>query len=83
MGAVGAMAALAKRATEGGSSHVTVNLTKTAMWCGSLGLVDPALPSQIVREVDDRTPANEFSGPLPALRDLRDEPSHARELQWA
>ncbi len=43
MGAVGAMAALVKRATEGGSWHVTVNLTKTAMWCGSLGLVDPAL----------------------------------------
>ena len=43
MGAVGAMAALARRTTEGGSWHVTVNLTKTAMWCGSLGLVDPAL----------------------------------------
>ena len=42
MGAIGAMAALVKRATEGGSWHVTVNLTRTAMWCGSLGLVDPA-----------------------------------------
>jgi crotonobetainyl-CoA:carnitine CoA-transferase CaiB-like acyl-CoA transferase len=43
MGAIGAMAALAKRATDGGSWHVTVNLTRTAMWCGSLGLVDPHL----------------------------------------
>jgi crotonobetainyl-CoA:carnitine CoA-transferase CaiB-like acyl-CoA transferase len=43
MGAVGASAALVKRATEGGSWHVTVNLTRTAMWCGSLGFVDPAL----------------------------------------
>jgi crotonobetainyl-CoA:carnitine CoA-transferase CaiB-like acyl-CoA transferase len=43
LGAVGAMAALVKRATEGGSWHVTVNLTRTAMWCGSLGLVDPTL----------------------------------------
>jgi crotonobetainyl-CoA:carnitine CoA-transferase CaiB-like acyl-CoA transferase len=43
MGAVGAVAALAKRATEGGSWHVTVSLTRTAMWCGSLGIVDPAL----------------------------------------
>ena len=43
MGAIGATAALVKRATEGGSWHVTVNLTRTAMWCGSLGLVDPAL----------------------------------------
>ena len=34
---------LVKRATEGGSWHVTVSLTRTAMWCGSLGLVDPAL----------------------------------------
>jgi crotonobetainyl-CoA:carnitine CoA-transferase CaiB-like acyl-CoA transferase len=43
LGAIGAMAALVKRTTEGGSWHVTVSLTKTAMWCGSLGLVDPAL----------------------------------------
>ena len=43
MGAVGATAALVKRSTEGGSWHVTVNLTRTAMWCGSLGLVDPDL----------------------------------------
>ncbi len=43
MGAIGAMAALARRATEGGSWHVSVSLTRTAMWCGSLGRVDPAL----------------------------------------
>ncbi|MFJ4650098.1 CoA transferase [Nocardia sp. NPDC088792] len=42
MGAVGAVAALGKRATEGGSWHVTVNLTRTAMWYQTLGLVDPA-----------------------------------------
>ncbi len=43
LGAIGASAALVKRAAEGGSWHVTVSLTRTAMWCGSLGLVDPAL----------------------------------------
>jgi crotonobetainyl-CoA:carnitine CoA-transferase CaiB-like acyl-CoA transferase len=43
MGAIGVSAALVKRATEGGSWHVTVSLTRTAMWCSSLGLVDPAL----------------------------------------
>lgn len=43
LGAVGASAALVKRATEGGSWHVTVSLTRTAMWYGSLGLVDPTL----------------------------------------
>ncbi len=43
LGAVGAAAALVQRATVGGSWHVTVSLTRTAMWCGSLGLVNPAL----------------------------------------
>ena len=43
LGAAGAAAALVKRAAKGGSWHVTVNLTRTAMWCGSLGLVNPAL----------------------------------------
>lgn len=43
MGAIGAIGALVKRATEGGSWHVTVSLTRTAMWCGSLGMVDPGL----------------------------------------
>jgi crotonobetainyl-CoA:carnitine CoA-transferase CaiB-like acyl-CoA transferase len=42
LGALGAMAALIRRATEGGSWRVTVSLTRTAMWCGSLGQVDPA-----------------------------------------
>jgi crotonobetainyl-CoA:carnitine CoA-transferase CaiB-like acyl-CoA transferase len=42
MGAIGASAALVKRATEGGSWHVTVSLTRTAMWYPTLGLVDPA-----------------------------------------
>ena len=41
MGAVGAAAALVKRATEGGSWLVNVNLTRSAMWCASLGLVKP------------------------------------------
>jgi crotonobetainyl-CoA:carnitine CoA-transferase CaiB-like acyl-CoA transferase len=42
LGAVGATGALLKRATEGGSWHVTVNLTRTAMWCLAQGLVDPS-----------------------------------------
>jgi crotonobetainyl-CoA:carnitine CoA-transferase CaiB-like acyl-CoA transferase len=40
-GYLGAAAALVKRAAEGGSWHVTVNLTRTAMWRQSLGFVDP------------------------------------------
>ena len=42
MGALGASAGLVRRAKEGGSWHVTVSLTRSAMWCASLGLVDPA-----------------------------------------
>jgi hypothetical protein len=42
MGAAGAAAALLKRAKEGGSYHVTVSLTRCAMWYQSLGLVPEA-----------------------------------------
>ncbi|BBZ45419.1 CoA transferase [Mycobacterium parmense] len=42
MGALGAAAGLIKQQTEGGSWHVTVSLTRTAMWYQTLGLVDPA-----------------------------------------
>lgn len=39
LGAAGATAALIRRAKEGGSYHVTVSLTRNAMWYPSLGLV--------------------------------------------
>lgn len=42
MGALGAAAGLIKQQTEGGSWHVTVSLTRNAMWYQTLGLVDPA-----------------------------------------
>ena len=41
MGAAGATAALVRRAKEGGSYHVTVSLTRNAMWYLSLGLIPP------------------------------------------
>jgi len=41
LGAAGATAALIRRAKEGGSYHVTVSLTRNAMWYQSLGLVSP------------------------------------------
>src|SRR5690606_36735113 len=40
LGATGAMLALLRRASEGGSYHVMVSLTRTAMWVQSLGLED-------------------------------------------
>ncbi len=53
LGATGAMLALARRATEGGSWHVRVSLTRTAMWIMSLPRVaqdmvpKPVDPSEI------------------------------------
>jgi len=41
MGSAGAAAALVRRAKEGGSYHVTVSLTRDAMWYLLLGLIPP------------------------------------------
>lgn len=40
LGAAGIIAALRRRATEGGSYHVRVSLTRAAMWYQGLGIVD-------------------------------------------
>jgi hypothetical protein len=40
LGAAGIMAALRRRAKEGGSYHVRVSLTRAAMWYQSLGIFD-------------------------------------------
>jgi crotonobetainyl-CoA:carnitine CoA-transferase CaiB-like acyl-CoA transferase len=40
LAAAGAVAALLRRATEGGSWHVKVSLARSAMWVESLGLID-------------------------------------------
>jgi crotonobetainyl-CoA:carnitine CoA-transferase CaiB-like acyl-CoA transferase len=44
LGAAGIQAALIRRATEGGSYHVRVNLARCAMWFNSLGTFDTAEP---------------------------------------
>jgi crotonobetainyl-CoA:carnitine CoA-transferase CaiB-like acyl-CoA transferase len=82
LAAVGAAAALVKRATEGGSWHVTVNLTRTAMWCGSLGLVDPARAGRgdehSLREpaaYDAPTPLGDVHMLAPPVRFSRTRPS--------
>lgn len=40
LGASGVLAALRRRAKEGGSYHVRVSLTRAAMWYQSLGMFD-------------------------------------------
>jgi len=42
MGTIGVLAALRRRAVEGGSYRVTVNLTRTVLWLMSLGIFDKA-----------------------------------------
>jgi len=41
LGAAGVLAALLRRATEGGSYHVKVSLTRSAMWVQELGALSP------------------------------------------
>jgi len=42
LGTVGILAALRRRAVEGGSYRVTVSLTRTLLWLYSLGIFDKA-----------------------------------------
>ncbi|MGC2288998.1 MAG: CoA transferase [Thermoplasmata archaeon] len=60
MGAAGATAALVRRAKEGGSYHVTVSLTRNAMWYLSLGLIPPeerSFAENPFRRLDSLKPA--------------------------
>ena len=53
LGAAGAMAALVRRAREGGSYHVTVSLCRSAMWVQSLGLVTPPKVGHLTPKPED------------------------------
>jgi len=68
VGAAGATAALVKRATVGGGWHVTVNLTRNAMWYLTLGLVDPALAGSDEQHSLREPKAFDAQTPLGALR---------------
>ncbi len=80
--AAGAMAALARRITEGGSWHVRVSLAQTAHWLRSLGRLDHGLDAADPRYEDigpwlETTPSG--FGSLTALRhagQLSDTPPH-------
>jgi hypothetical protein len=56
IGASGVMAALRRRAQEGGSYHVKVSLTRAAMWYSSLGLFP-------TKEVDGNHPDHKMIAP--------------------
>jgi crotonobetainyl-CoA:carnitine CoA-transferase CaiB-like acyl-CoA transferase len=52
---VGALAALKRRATEGGSYRITVSLTRTCLWMLSLGLFDRLFAQQTAGSTDEHT----------------------------
>lgn len=61
LGAAGVAAALLQQAEQGGSYHVSVSLTRTAMWILSLGLVDPSERSfseNFLRRIEQLKPGN-------------------------
>lgn len=70
LGALGASAALLRRAREGGSYHVSVNLTRTAMWAESLGLIEKDEPAANWRESLASPPTLERETPLGTLHRL-------------
>ena len=69
LGATGAVAALVRRAKEGGSYHVVVSLVRTAMWVDSLGLVENDPKSSYPRPltIEGQTPLGVLCRLAPAV----------------
>jgi crotonobetainyl-CoA:carnitine CoA-transferase CaiB-like acyl-CoA transferase len=55
LGTVGIMAALRRRAIEGGSYRVTVSLTRTVLWLMSLGIFDKDYAKATAGSTDEHT----------------------------
>jgi CoA-transferase family III len=55
LGTVGILAALRRRAVEGGSYRVTVSLTRTVLWLLSLGIFDKAYAQATAGSSDEHT----------------------------
>lgn len=64
LAAFGAMIALARRATEGGSWHVRVSLAQTGRWLQSMGLDARGLASHELDETETRAWRDESQGPF-------------------
>lgn len=70
LGAIGATAALLRRARDGGSWSVQVNLTRAAMWYRTLGLVNPALAGSAPENSLLQPEVYEADSPLGRVRAL-------------
>lgn len=71
LGAAGAMAALLRRAQEGGSYHVSISLTRTAMWYPSLGMMDRAALTKAFGNARHRLPPPEMITRATPLGEIR------------
>jgi crotonobetainyl-CoA:carnitine CoA-transferase CaiB-like acyl-CoA transferase len=79
--AYGAMVALARRATEGGSWLVRVALARTGKWIADLGTVDPSAAPELHADdlvMETRSPAGRIGHLKPALRLSETPPYWAR-----
>ena len=55
LGTTGILAALRRRATEGGSYRVVISLTRTVLWLLSLGIFDKAYAKATAGSTDEHT----------------------------
>ncbi|TDN68643.1 CoA transferase [Paraburkholderia sp. BL10I2N1] len=85
LAAFGAMAALARRATEGGSWHVSMSLAQTGRWLQSFGQVDDGwrTPDVTFDDVQDcletvESPFGRIRAATPAERMSETQPFYAR-----
>ncbi len=71
LGALGAMLALARRATDGGSWLVRVSLVQVAHWLASIGNLDPTGTQAELPEAEIVALCMESEGPFGRLRHLK------------
>jgi len=77
--AYGVLEALRRRAIEGGSWHVQVSLTQTAMWFQNLGLIEGVTPDTRLGDISEflethETPYGEMTHLAPALQMSQTQP---------
>jgi crotonobetainyl-CoA:carnitine CoA-transferase CaiB-like acyl-CoA transferase len=77
--AYGVLEALRRRAIEGGSWHVQVSLTQTAMWFQNLGLIEGVTPDTRLGDISEflethETPYGEMTHLAPALQMSETQP---------
>lgn len=71
LGAAGAIAALLRRSREGGSYHVSISLTRAAMWYQTLGMMDRVGLRRAFGDTPHRLPAPEMITRSTALGEVR------------